>query len=53
MADRLSTRLSALAADHNIDVEDLALVLDAAMEDNVLSTAEAAALRSALTARGA
>ena len=53
MADRLSTRLSALAADHNIDVEDLALVLDAAMEDNVLSTAEAAALRSALSSRGA
>lgn len=53
MADRLATRLSALAADHNIDVEDIQLVLDAAMEDGVLSPAEAGALRSALTARGA
>lgn len=53
MADRLSSRLAALAADHNIDAEDVQLILDAAMEDNVLSAAEVAALRAALTAKGA
>ena len=53
MADRLSSRLQALAADHNVDAEDIQLVFAAALEDGVLSAAEVAALRSALAARGA
>lgn len=53
MADRLSSRLAALAADHNVDAEDIRLVLDAALEDGALSAAEVSALKAALAARGA
>lgn len=53
MPDLIRSRLAAFARDRNIDVEDIQQVLEAAMADGVLSSAEVQVLKAALTSDGA
>lgn len=53
MPDLVSSRLGAFARDRNVDVEDIHQVLEAAIADGLVSAAESAVLRTALSANAA